>query len=123
SAGVNAEAFHFLRSVAASQPDIETTVADHIDKCQFLGHANGIVERQHDDARPQANRCGGTSNRCERELRRRADTVVTEMMFGGPDRREAESLGRLHEVKLFAHHVMLGTYRPAFEEVKGSEFH
>jgi len=120
---VDAVAGEFVRLVAASDAEVDPAVGHEVDQREVFGDADGMIQRQDDDARTEAYRLRAGGDGGERDGGRGAVAVLAEVVFGGPDRIEPELLSAHHDVELFVDDLLLRPPDRILEQVKLAELH
>ncbi len=120
---IHAEAGELHRLVAAAEPEVDAAVAHEIEQREVLGHADRIVERQHDDAGPEPDAARARCHRGQRDLGRRQVAVLAEVVLRRLDRVEAQILGGIHQLELLLDDLVLRPPRRILEQVQHSQSH
>jgi hypothetical protein len=102
--------------IAAADAEVHAAVRHEVEQGEVLGHAQRVVERQHDDPGAQAHAPGLQREGRQRERRGGAVAVLGEVVLGRPHRVEAVGLGRPHQRELLVDDVPLGAARGILEE-------
>jgi len=122
-ADIDAEAGELPRLVAAPDTEIDPASRQHVELRDLLGHQNGVVQGQNDDAGPQPQLF--RPRRQEGQQRRDvvAEAVLPEMMLGDPDAVKAHLLQVLDQLHVIVEHVAFAPARMLVEQVERRELH
>ncbi len=74
-----------MLEVARSHPEIEPPGGEHVDHGVVLGHAQRMVERQHDDAGAEPDAARALSRRGEEDGRARNSAVLVKVVLRHPE--------------------------------------
>ena len=103
---VLAEAFEFVGLIAAADAQHEAGAAgEAVHHADFGEEARRLVERRDHHRRGEADALGFAGAARRHEQRRRADTVIGEVVFGEPCGREPQPVGVFHLLDMLAEHA------------------
>jgi len=88
----------------SAEAEQATAAAHDVQKRDLLGHAHGIVPRQHDHRGAELDAPGAAGEVGEQLRRRGRHGVAGEVMLERPQRIEAQRLDEIAELEMLLHH-------------------
>ena len=120
---VHAQAVELLLLVAGADAEVDSAPAEHVQHGYFFGHQDGVVERQDDDRRADADVLRAAHHRAQEGPDSRQQPVAREAMFSQPHFVEPELVGKLNLLQGVVERLGFSETFVEWNDVETAELH